>query len=449
MSLSEGASSTAERFARLPAKERKKILGDLSDEEIDGLRWDWKFWARPNQLPPEHDRWRTWLYLAGRGSGKTRSGAEWIRSIVCGRTPMAAGAYSRIALIGETRQDVREVMIEGVSGIMAVHPPGFRPLYNPSKGKLVWPNGAVAHCFNGTEPDQLRGPQFDAAWVDELAKIRLLQEVYDQLQLGLRLGVRPRQMITTTPRPLKKIRELLNDPLTHVTRGSSYDNAANLAPAYLNELRKKYEGTRLGRQEVYAEILDDNPYALWQASWIERTRIDVRPELKEVVVAIDPPVTTSGEADECGLIVAGKGYNDEFYVLADASQRGLSPSQWASMAVGLFYTWSADRIIAEANQGGDLVREVIQKHDMMSPVRTVRATKGKVTRAEPISALYEQERVHHVGRFDVLEDQMCDFTSDFDRKQMGYSPDRVDALVWALTDLAGRPYQDGPRVRML
>lgn len=442
--------STAEKLAALPDEVRAAVLAGLDEEALAALQWDWKFWARPKQLAPDWD-WHTWLYLAGRGSGKTRSGAEWVRSIVCGKTPMSAGACSRIALIGETTGDVRDVMVEGESGILSVHPPGFRPLYEPSKRRLTWPNGAVATCFNGTEPDQLRGPQYDAAWVDELAKMVHMQQVWDELQLGLRLGKNPRSMVTTTPRPLSLIKKLVVDPTTHVTPGSTYENASNLAPSFLAAIKRKYEGTRLGRQEIFAEIIDDNPYALWKQSVIDGSRIKIaeKPDMRRVVVSVDPPVTTGEQADECGIVVAGKGVDDHAYVLEDASERGLSPSGWAKLAVAKFYKWEADGIVVEVNNGGALVSATIRMVDPNVPIKEVRASHGKVTRAEPVAALYEQGRVRHVGQHNTLEDQMCDFTSDFDSKAMGYSPDRVDALVWALSSLMLGPAAGEPRVRRL
>jgi phage terminase large subunit-like protein len=329
-------------------------------------------------------------------------------------------------------------MIDGMSGILAVHPPGFRPEYQPSLRKLTWPNGAEAHIFNGTEPDQLRGPEHDLAWCDELAKWRYAQESYDNLQFGLRLGNDPRQLITTTPRPIPIIRDLLKDERTVVTRGSTYENRSNLAGNFLKTVVSKYEGTRLGRQELRAEVLDDVPGALWTREMIDADRLksDAKlPDYQRVVVGIDPSGTkgdSDGESNEVGIVVAARGVDGHAYVLADYSC-DLSPDGWGRRAVDAYRTHEADRIVAEVNYGGAMVEAVIRAVDRKVSYRDVKASRGKVARAEPISALYEQHRVHHVGSFALCEDQMVAFTGS------GYvgegSPDRADALVWALTEL--------------
>lgn len=442
--------STAEKVAALLPSARAEILDGFTEEQLAGLEWDWSFWGRPKQMEPKW-RWRTWMILAGRGFGKTRSGAEWVRSIICGATPLGAGQCGRIALIGETTSDVRDVMIEGASGILSVHPPAFRPLYEPSKRRLTWPNGAVATCYNGTEPDQLRGPQFDAAWIDELAKLYYMQEVWDELQMGLRLGTWPRTLATTTPRPLTLIKKLMKNPTTHVTDGSSYENAANLAEGFLKSIREQYEGTRRGMQEIYAKILDDNPYALWKQDWIDKARVSAKetPELMKILVAVDPPVTSGEDADECGIVVGGRTEREEAFILEDASMKGLSPAEWAERAVSRFYKWRADAIVVEVNNGGDLVANTIRMVDANVPIRTVHASRGKIIRAQPVAALYEQGKVRHAGTFGELETQMSEFTTDFSRKAMGYSPDRVDALVWLLSELMLKERRLAPRVRRI
>lgn len=391
-------------------------------------------WARENQLPPNGD-WRTWIILAGRGFGKTRSGAEWVRSCV------ESGNYGRVALVGATAADVRDVIVEGESGILAISSPAFRPKYEPSKRRITWPNGAQASTFSADEPDRFRGPQHDLCWLDELAAWKY-PEAYDQIQFGLRLGNKPRQMITTTPRPTKLIKEIIADPTTYVTRGSTYDNKDNLAPSFLEQIIKKYEGTRLGRQELNAEILDDNPHALWKYEQIDALRVYRAPlTLNRVVVAIDPAVTSHAGSNETGIIVAAIGTDDHGYVLADLSISA-SPDEWGRAAVQAYYQYSADRIIGEVNNGGDLIESLIRNVDPNVSYKSVRATKGKAIRAEPISALYEQSRIHHVGYFPKLEDQMCNFDpaeySDSASRKSNDSPDRLDALVWGFSELFDR-----------
>lgn len=443
--------STAEKLAAFPDEVRSAVLAGLDDEALAALQWDWRFWARPKQIAPPGN-WLTWAIVSGRGFGKTRTGAEFIRENVCGSTPLAAGRCSRIALIGETTSDVRDVMVEGESGLLSVHPPGFRPLYEPSKRRLTWPNGAVATLFNGTEPDQLRGPQFDLAWIDELAKLAYMQEVWDELQMGLRLGDNPRQVVTTTPRPLQLLKKIMADPTTIVTCGSTYENASNLAANFVETMRRQYEGTRRGRQELYAEILDDNPYALWRPEWIEkgRTKFGTQPELSKIFVAVDPPVTSGENADECGIICGGVSADSQIaFVLEDASIKGLTPRQWAERTVSRYYKWQADAVVVETNNGGALVTDTLRAVDSSVPIRAVVASRGKVIRAEPVAALYEQGKVRHVGQFSDLETQMIEFTSDFNRKAMGYSPDRVDALVWLISELMLKKRGTGPRIRSL
>lgn len=396
----------------------------------------WPFWARPSQIAPSGD-WDGWLILAGRGFGKTRTGAEWVRSMVCGPTPLSKGRYSRVALVAETAADARDVMVEGESGLLAVHPKSHRPNYEPSKRRITWPNGAVATLFNATEPDQLRGPQHDLAWLDELAKWRYAQETFDMLQLGLRLGDAPKQCVTTTPRPIPLLKAMIANPRWTVTRGSTYDNSINLAPSFLSQIAKRYEGTRLGRQELTAEILDDAPGALWTRAKLDETRrkkTDKLPDMQRVVVAIDPAAsagTEDGQA-ETGIVVAGVGVDGRGYVLDDVSCRA-TPNAWARQAVAAYDRYSADAIVAETNQGGQMVESTIRSVRPAVPFIGVHASRGKVTRAEPVAALYEQGRVSHVGTFPQLEDQMVLFTP------LGIegdtTADRTDALVWALTEL--------------
>ena len=424
--------SPAQILAQLPQEERDTYLATLSPKEIAELKWHWPFWARPNQLPPEGE-WITWLLLAGRGFGKTRCGAEWVRQ----QAKNFPGC--RIALVGETAADCRKVMVEGESGILAISPPDFMPTYHPTNRQLVWPNGSIAETYNATEPDQLRGPQHHFAWCDEIAKWKYMQATWDQVQMGLRLGENPQQVVTTTPRPVDLIKKILADKDTAVTKGRTYDNAGNLAAPFLKKITEDYEGTRLGRQELDAEILDDIPGALFQRSAIDANRLGEVPEdLERVIVAVDPAASSEEGSDENGIVVVGLARDKDGYargyVLEDGSLRG-SPEEWARRAVGLYRKWEADKIVAEKNQGGEMVSSVIRAVDRSIIPKLVHASRGKIVRAEPISSLYEQNRIHHVGRFDKLEDQMCTFSIDNIRGNGNGSPDRVDALVWGLTEL--------------
>ncbi len=446
-------------LASLRPSQRTSWLASLTKSELEHLEFDWQFWGRPEQLPPEGD-WRVWLILAGRGYGKTRAGAEWVRSIACGDTPLSGGQYERIAIVGETAADCRDVIVKGPAGILAVHPPEFRPRYVPSNRELIWPNGTIATLYNATEPDQLRGPQHGAAWADELAKWRYAQETWDMLQFTLRMGQNPKQCITTTPRPIPivkhLVKEAVDDPAIIVTRGRTTDNAANLAEPFLAAIRKRYEGTRLGRQELNAEILDDVPGALWTREMLDSKRVP-KPEgrapklpiMQRIVVAIDPAITapadgvTLEETAETGIIVCGLGEDGRGYVLDDLTCR-LGPNGWARKAVSGYDFYMADAIVAEINQGGAMVSQVIRSVRNGIPIITVHASRGKVTRAEPVAALYEQGRISHVGAFPDLEDQMVLFTPF--GIEGDTTADRVDALVWALTELfphiVRRPEQD-------
>jgi phage terminase large subunit-like protein len=417
--------SQAERLAHIELRRREAALGALDEEASEALLADWQFWARPNQLPPPGD-WRIWLLLAGRGFGKTRSGAEWVRRQV------EQGKACRIALVAPTAASARDVMIEGESGLLAISPEDKRPSYEPSKRRLTWKNGAIATAFSAEEPDRLRGPQHDAAWCDELAAWHYA-EAWDMLMLGLRLGRDPRCVVTTTPKPVPLIRRLLADKRVALTRGSTYENARNLAPAFLDQIVRRYEGTRLGRQELEAELLEDVPGALWTRAVIERCRVPAAPTLRRIVVAIDPATSTGEGADETGIVVAGLGLDGQGYVLDDLSGR-YAPHEWARRAIAAYHARQADRVVAEVNNGGDMVEATLRMVDPAVSYRAVHASRGKAVRAEPVAALYEQGRVRHVGAFPALEDQMCAMTPDLDRGAAA-SPDRCDALVWALTDL--------------
>jgi predicted phage terminase large subunit-like protein len=420
----------------LPDSERAMILNSLTEAQKAALRYDWKRWARPEQLEPDGG-WSTWLICAGRGFGKTRAGAEWVRA--------KKETCSRIALVGETAADARDVMVTGESGILAISPPWDRPTYNPSKREVSWRNGAIAKTYSGEEPDQLRGPQHDAAWCDELAKFRYADETWANLQLGLRLGSRPRALVTTTPRPIPIIRELVRQAqsgATFVTRGSTYANAPNLAPEFIRAIRDKYEGTRLGRQELHAEILDELQGALWTGYMLEQARFkgDL-PEMQRIVVGVDPSGFDGETGDSQGIVVAGKGKDGLYYVLDDRSVR-MRPEGWGKQVIRAYRDYKADRIAVEKNFGGDMCRAVIQSAMRGAPVYAISASRGKHIRAEPIAALYEQNKVRHVRPFPALEEQLCAMTSQ-GWQGLG-SPDRLDALVWAMTELS-----QGKRVQII
>ncbi len=384
--------------------------------------------------------------LGGRGAGKTRAGSEWVRGIALGDPDFAGQAVGRIALIGETFSDARNVMVEGPAGILSVHSRHERPTWSPSLRKLEWPNGAVAQVFSAEDPDSLRGPQFEAAWADELAKWKHGEATWDMLQFGLRLGAHPRQMVTTTPRPIPLIKRFLADPSVAVSRVRTADNAENLAPAFLETVLGRYGGTRLGRQELDGEIIEDRPDALWTRDLIELNRIDAAPPLMRIVVAVDPPASSSKRADACGIVAAGVDEGGTTYVLEDATASGLKPPEWAAKAVASYRRHQADALVVETNQGGEMATGVIREVDPSVPVVGVRATRGKYLRAEPVSVLYAQGRVRHVGALPELEDELCDFGPG--GLSTGRSPDRMDALVWALTELMLRTRPE-PRVRVL
>jgi phage terminase large subunit-like protein len=411
-------------LAELPDAGLERALSKLSPEEKVRYLYSWEAWARPSQLPPEGD-WRVWLLRSGRGYGKTRAGAEWVRRQV------EVEGKKRIALVAATAGDVRDTVVEGESGILACSHPDFMPVWLTSKRRLTWPNGAIATTFSADKPDRLRGPQHDAAWCDELASWRY-PEAWDMLLFGLRIGANPQVVVTTTPRPTRLIRGLVAKSTTVQTVGSTYENAANLAPGFFDDIVSAYEGTNLGRQEIYGDIIEDIAGALWHRDMIEDLRVSEAPAMSRVVVAIDPAVTSEPGSDETGIVVVGCTDEDPAigYVLDDLSGR-YRPEEWARIAVEAYERFKADRIIGEANNGGDLIESVIRTVDPTVSYRKVHASRGKYVRAEPVSTLYEKKRVHHVGLFGVLEDQMCNFTPDLDRKIMG-SPDRVDALVWGM-----------------
>jgi phage terminase large subunit-like protein len=415
------------------------------------LPYLFEFWAMDHQLPPGGD-WRAWVAMGGRGAGKTRAGAEWVRAQVEGAKPLDPGRCRTVALVGETIDQVREVMVFGESGLLNCSPPDRRPEWQASRKRLVWPNGATAQIFSAHDPESLRGPQFDCAWADELAKWKKARETWDMLQFALRLGEAPQVCVTTTPRGVPVLRELLAQDTTVVTQAPTEANAANLAQPFLEEVRARYAGTRLGRQELDGVLIDEAEGALWTARLLEGCRTETPPELDRVVVALDPPVTGREGSDACGIVVAGavtRGPVQDWraYVLADCSVAASSPATWAGAAIRAMEQYGADRLVAEVNQGGDLVAEVIRQVDPLVPVKTVHASRGKAARAEPVAALYEQGRVRHAGDLAALEDQMCAMTArGFEGRG---SPDRVDALVWALTELMIAPAATWrrPRVR--
>lgn len=420
--------SASEQLSALPCEDRNKFIDSLSEDEAAILLADWRgFNARQDQIAPEGD-WDIWLCLAGRGWGKTRTGAEWVKEQV------EAGC-KRIALVAETQKDLEEVMIEGESGILSLYSKADGPVYRKKPVQLMFKTGAIALGYNATQPDQLRGPQFDAAWSDELAKWRYARETWDQLQFGLRLGNKPRQIVTTTPRPIELIKAIISgqEGEAAIVRGRTLDNSSNLPPAFLKKIMARYDGTRLGRQELNAEILGDIPNALWTYSNLEVYRVNEHPELGRVVVAVDPAISDTETSDEHGIIVIGLDQEGlDAYLLEDGSIPG-SPLDWARRAVALYDKYEADAIIAEVNQGGDMVESNLKTVRSNVNVIQVRASRGKHIRAEPIASLYEQGRVHHVGGFDELEKQMTMMTS------AGYegsgSPDRLDALVWGASEL--------------
>jgi len=379
-------------------EEKRAFLEKLSRAELARMLGLWELRGPRQRAPSCSDpSWTTWLFLGGRGAGKTRAGAEWVRDMVLGNPGAQEPGVGRIALVGETLADVRDVMIHGPSGLLAVSPPGERPRWKPSLRRLEWPSGALAHAFSAEDPDSLRGPQFEAAWADELGKWRYAEATWDMLQFGLRLGARPRQAVTTTPRRIPLIRRLLDDPSVSVTRARTADNAENLAPSFLAQVTARYGGTRLGRQELEGELIEDRLDALWKREAIENARVAAAPALVRIAVAVDPPASSGRDAGACGIVAAGVDGAGTGYVLADATVSGVAPEAWAARAVALYRRLEADALVAEVNQGGDMVAAVMRVVDAGVPVTTVRASRGKYARAEPVSALYTQGRVRTSG----------------------------------------------------
>ncbi|MFV0383694.1 DNA-packaging protein [Paracoccus sp. (in: a-proteobacteria)] len=442
--------SGAAWLASAAPAEVDEFLGGLGENALMALPWLFEFWALPHQLPPE-GCWKSWVIMGGRGAGKTRAGSEWVRRLVEGPTAASPGRCRRVALVGETFDQAREVMVMGDSGILACSPPDRRPVWEAGRRRLVWANGATATVYSAHEPEALRGPQFDAAWADELAKWKKAGEVWDMLQFALRLGEHPQQVVTTTPRNVDVLKRILGNASTVVTHAPTDANRAYLAESFLAEVEARYGGTRMGRQELEGVLLDDVEGALWTTAMLEGCRVEHAPALSRVVVAVDPAVTAGRASDECGIVVAGVVAGGEprdwrAYVLEDATVKG-GPLDWARAAIAAMDRHGAEKLVAEVNQGGDLVESVIRQVDPLVPFRALRASRGKGLRAEPVAALYEQGRVRHVrGNLGTLEDQMCRMTV------RGYegqgSPDRLDALVWAIHELMIEPAFGWRRPRM-
>lgn len=414
-------------------KAHRAWLKSLSAEEKAALLRNWWFMARPEQLLPAGDEWAFWLYLAGRGAGKTRTGAELVREWV-------RRGYGRLGLIAPTAADTRDVMVEGESGILAVcHKDDFdhdgnpmgKPDYEPSKRRITWENGALASLYSADEPERLRGPQHEAIWADELCAWRY-PETWDLAMFGLRLGKHPRAFISTTPKPKKLIIDLMKDSSCIVTRGSTYDNRANLAGQFFKQVVAKYEGTRLGKQELEGLVLEEAEGALWTRQLLDETRRRAIPDgdfyFLRIVVAVDPATTHDKDSNETGIVVCGLGSDKHGYVLADYSGK-YSPGGWAKKAVKAFHTWQADVVVAEGNQGGEMVRHTVQTEDSDVNVQIVHASRGKAARAEPIAAKFEKGTAHMVGAHPNLEDQCC----VWEPLSGEASPDRLDAMVWGLT----------------
>lgn len=433
----------------MPTLNAQALLALPYEKMVEVIRrWNWKnlaetqswnFWRRDDQAEPATD-WRIWLVMAGRGYGKTRMGAEWVSHMAM----QHPGA--RFALVGATLNEARAVMVEGESGLLSL-PFAERPAYEPSLRRLTWRNQATATLFSGAEPESLRGPQHDFAWADEIAKWPSGVAAWDNLMLGLRLGERPRAMATTTPRPVPLVRRIDKEKGVVVTRGRTTDNNMNLPPEFIAAVRSAYAGTRLGRQELDGELIEDAAGALWSRDMLERQRASAAPDLTRVVIGVDPPVSENGDA--CGIVAVGLGVDKKAYVLGDHSIAGASPERWARAVAAAVEAWQADRVVAEDNQGGNMVETVLRAADLAMPVKRVHASRGKSARAEPIAALYETARVYHTSAFPELEDQMCGLIAGGGYEGPGRSPDRADALVWALTELMLGKAEREPRVRLL
>lgn len=416
----------------LTTAELGALLEALPDSAVASFLFDWEeVWARDSQLLPAGD-WNTWLILAGRGFGKTKTGAETTRLAV------ERGQATRIALVAPTSADARDTIVEGESGLLASCPPWFKAHYEPSKRRVTWKRGghevARATLFSAEEPERFRGPQHDWVWGDEPASWPDAEEAWAQLQLGLRLGRRPRAVITGTPKPVPLILKLMKDPRTVVTRGNTYENSANLAASFLEQIGRLYGDTRLGRQEIFAEVLEDMPGAIFDMKKVEEHRVATAPaQFARIVVAVDPAQTSERGVDETGIVVVGLGTDGHGYVLDDATLKG-SPDEWASEVAKKFHAWQADSVVAEVNVGGEMVEFTLRTVDDSLPVKTVRAMRGKAKRAEPIAALFEQGKVHLVGKFERLERQMRTFTG-----VNGKRDDRTDAMCWGLHELMVTP----------
>jgi phage terminase large subunit-like protein len=432
--------SIARTLAALPEAERRKVLASLSPEELEGLEYCWPLFARPDQLPPPPP-WRTWLMLGGRGSGKTRSAAEYIRGEV------ESGRHQSIVLVGPTADTLRRDQAEA---ILRISPSWCRAQHEPSTRRITWQNGAVAYLLSSEEPDRARGINASLCWGDELTSWTYPDEIWANIQMGLRIpgpkGDDPRAVISTTPKRHKLLKQVMASPTTATTRSRTVDNRANLSEATVEFLMSTYGGTSLGRQELDAELLDDVDGALWGRELLDTCRVehDDKREYRRVVVAVDPSGGSGKNNDECGIIVAGRGADAHGYVLADLSGK-LSPERWARRAVDAYHTYKADKIVVEANFGGDMCVATIRGIDARIPVKVLHASRGKAIRAEPVVSLYEQHRVHHVGSLDGLEDQMC----SWDPNHSSGSPDRVDAAVWAITELLVTPSGGSVRVQPL
>lgn len=435
--MPRGTRSGAALIASAPRAVQDEFLAGLSPRALMSLPWLFDFWALPHQLPPPGD-WRSWLVLGGRGAGKTRTGAEWLRAQVEGPRPGAPGRARRVAMAGETMAQAREVMLFGDSGILACSPPEWRPAWIATRNLLVWPNGAEAQLLSAHDPDALRGFQFEALWADEIAKWKRGQEAWDMLSLGLRLGDDPRACITTTPRNAPVLTGLIADSSTITTHAPTRANRAWLAPAFLDEVERRYGGTRAGRQELEGQLILDVEGGLWTQAMLVAAVESRAPPLDRVVVAVDPPASAHSRSDACGIIVAGASICGDplswrAHVIEDATVQGVGPAEWARVAVSAFERHGADRLVAEVNQGGAMVEAVIRQVSPLISFRAMTARHGKITRAEPVAALYEQGRVSHARGLGLLEEEMGRMSVH------GYagpgSPDRVDALVWALTDL--------------
>ncbi|MFW2829103.1 DNA-packaging protein [Sphingomonas sp. ID0503] len=432
--------SVMERLSDESRADRTDILRDATDAGLMKIERSWRAWARARQLPPP-GAWRIWLIMAGRGFGKTRAGAEWVRGLA------ETDGRMRIALVAATLAEGRQVMIEGESGLMSIASQGHRPVWRASQRRLTWPNGAEARLYTAEQPEMLRGPQHHVAWCDEVAKWANGEAVWDNLMMTLRLGEHPRVVATTTPRAVPLIRRLMKAKDVQVTRGRTRDNAAHLARGFVESIEAEHEGTRWGRQELDGELIEDAAGALWTRAMIEGCRVDVVPDLVRVVVGVDPSAGDgTGKGDACGIVVAGICAAGRGFVLADASVAGASPDGWARAVASAAERYGADRVIAEANQGGAMVRSVLHAASVGLPVTLVHASRGKVARAEPVAALYEQGRVAHVGAFPALEDEMCGLIAGGGYEGPGRSPDRADALVWAVTALMlGKKGEPGVR----